>query len=73
MSINMTPQELYDSNDKVASIGIIAGLVGTFVGLIIFSLIIVWLFKFVTNNVFGCHFDPIHGKSHLSRGPCFGI
>jgi hypothetical protein len=70
MSLNMTSQELYNSNDKVASIGIIAAFVGTFVGLIVLAFILVWCFKWVANNAFGCHLDPIHGKSHLLRGPC---
>jgi len=66
MSINMTPQQLQESNDKFAFYGLIALLGGLLVGGIIFAFILIWCCKWIANNVFGCHYRPIHGKSHLT-------
>ena len=65
MAINMTPQQLQESNDKFAFYGLIAYLGGLLVGGIIFAFILIWCFKFIANNAFGCHYRPIHGKSHF--------
>jgi hypothetical protein len=66
MSINMTPQQLHESNDKFAFYGLLALLGGLLVGGIIFAFILIWCFKFIANNVFNCHYRPIHGKSHFT-------
>ena len=73
MSLNMTPQQLHDSNDKAAMYGLIAWLVGFLVGSIIFGFILIWCCKWIANNVFGCHFSPIHGKSHVSHRSRCGL
>jgi hypothetical protein len=66
MAINMTPQQLQESNDKFAFYGVLALLGGLLVGGIIFAFILIWCCKWIANNVFNCHYRPIHGKSHFT-------